>query len=155
VCKDCGRPFARQDALARHGKLHSRGESAKYASPSSVTPIEQEPEIAPPSSSSTWDCSSQAQQSTAVASSTAELDFALIWPDSEELFHSIMASEAVEQGQVPLGTLPFLPVVDQITNLGSPSSFADRGASVGTIPSGKGHQAVRDVTEMVTSLVRG
>ncbi|KAL1968705.1 hypothetical protein VTN77DRAFT_1531 [Rasamsonia byssochlamydoides] len=169
---------------ARHGKLHTRRDSTKYASPSSVSSIEQQAatEIPPPapSSASTWDCGSQMQQS-AVTTSTAgqswvesqsssstnnrhvglqtttpatELDLALIWPDSEELFHSIMSSEAVEQWQVPLGTLPFPPIVDQTstTNLDSPSTFGDRSSSVGTIPSGKGHQAVRDVTEMVTSL---
>lgn len=85
---------------------------------------------------------------------TTDLDLALIWPDSEELFHSIMSSEAVEQCQVPLGTLPFPPIVDQtsITNFGNSSAFGDQ-SPVGTIPSGKGHQAVRDVSEMVTSLV--
>ncbi|KAL1984501.1 hypothetical protein VTN96DRAFT_9100 [Rasamsonia emersonii] len=179
VCKECGRPFARQDALARHGKLHSRQDSAKYASPSSVSSIEQraptEIPTAAPSSTSTWDCASQMQQSAGTAGQSwvesqsngansrhvglqstplaTDLDLALIWPDSEELFHSIMSSEAVEQCQVPLGTLPFPPIVDQtsITNFGSSSTFGDQN-SVGSIPSGKGHQAVRDVSEMVTSL---
>lgn len=38
-------------------------------------------------------------------------------------------------------------------NFGSPNSFDDRSSSIGTIPSGGSHQAVRDVSEMVTSSV--
>jgi uncharacterized Zn-finger protein len=34
ACKECKRPFARQDALARHEKLHNRKESIQFtASP--------------------------------------------------------------------------------------------------------------------------
>jgi hypothetical protein len=85
----------------------------------------------------------------------ADLDFALIWPDSESLFQSLMSSDTTDQWEMPLGTLPFPPVVQDINtmNFGSPSSFDDRSSSVGTIPSGEGHQAVRDVTEMITSSV--
>lgn len=56
---------------------------------------------------------------------------------------------------MPLGTLPFPPVVQDINamNFGSPNSFDDRSSSIGTIPSGGSHQAVRDVSEMVTSSV--
>lgn len=86
----------------------------------------------------------------------SDLDFALVWPDSENLFQSLMSSDTTDQWQMPLGTLPFPPVVQDINgmNFGSPNSFDDRSSSVGTIPSGGGHQAVRDVTEMVTSSVR-
>lgn len=56
---------------------------------------------------------------------------------------------------MPLGTLPFPPVVQDVStiNFGSPNSFDDRSSSIGAIPSGGSHQAVRDVTEMVTSSV--
>ncbi|KXG54204.1 Transcription factor [Penicillium griseofulvum] len=83
----------------------------------------------------------------------SELDFALVWPDSENLFQSLMSSDTTDQWQMPLGTLPFPPVVQDINgmNFVSPNSFDDRRSSVGAIPSGGGHQAVRDVTEMVTS----
>lgn len=85
----------------------------------------------------------------------SELDFALIWPDSENLFLSLMSSDTTDQWQMPLGTLPFPPVVQDVNvmDFGSPNSFDDRSSSVGAIPTGGGHQAVRDVTEMVTSSV--
>lgn len=84
-----------------------------------------------------------------------DLDFALVWPDSENLFQSLMSSDTADQWQMPLGTLPFPPVVQDVNgmNFGSPNSFDDRSSSVGAIPSGGGHQAVRDVTEMITSSV--
>lgn len=85
----------------------------------------------------------------------ADIDFSLIWPDSENLFQSIMSTGTTDQWQMPLGTLPFPPVVQDVStmNFGSPNSFDDRSSSIGTIPSGGSHQAVRDVTEMVTSSV--
>ncbi len=88
-------------------------------------------------------------------SSSAEVDFNLIWPDSEFLFQTIMSSDAANQWQMPLGTLPFLPGLHQTgnANFGSPSSFDDRGPSIGAIPSGGSHRAVHDVSKMVTSLV--
>jgi hypothetical protein len=66
-----------------------------------------------------------------------------------------MSSDTTEHWQMPLGTLPFPPVVQDVNaiNFGSPNSFDDRSSSIGTIPSGGSHQAVRDVTEMVTSSV--
>lgn len=69
-----------------------------------------------------------------------------------------MSSDVTDQWQIPLGTLPFPPIVQQMgngsgVNFDSPSSFDDRGSSIGAIPSGGGHQAVRDVSEMVTSSV--
>lgn len=85
----------------------------------------------------------------------SELDFALVWPDSEDLFQSLISSDTADQWQIPLGTLPFPPIVQDVNglNFGSPNSFDDRSSSVGALPSGGGHQAVRDVTEMVTSSV--
>lgn len=85
----------------------------------------------------------------------SELDFALIWPDSENLFQSLMSSDTTDQWQMPLGTLPFPPVVQDVNGMsfGSPISFDDRSSSIGALPMGGGHQAVQDVTEMVTSSV--
>lgn len=56
---------------------------------------------------------------------------------------------------MPLGTLPFPPVVQDSNTMsfGSPNSFDDRTSSIGVIPFGGSHEAVRDVTEMVTSSV--
>jgi hypothetical protein len=94
--------------------------------------------------SQSWDETASGHDMNHVGS---DLDFALV--------QSLMSSDTTDQWQMPLGTLPFPPVVQDINgmNFGSPSSFDDRGSSVGTIPSGGGHQAVRDVTEMVTSSV--
>lgn len=84
-----------------------------------------------------------------------DLDLALIWPDSEDLFQSIISSDTTDQWQMPLGALPFPPVAQDIhsLNLGSPNSFDNRCSSIGAIPSGGSRQAVRDVTEMVNSSV--
>lgn len=169
VCKECRRPFARQDALTRHEKLHQRDTSAKHGPPlSSVPPSASlgsmtswdtsSPSTAGPASTSatshSWE-DSQPTHSSSMQNVTADLDFALIWPDSESLFQSLMSSDTTDQWQMPLGTLPFPPVVQDINtmNFGSPSSFDDRTSSVGAIPSGEGHQAVRDVTEMINSSV--
>ncbi|KAJ9273012.1 transcriptional regulator family: Fungal Specific TF and C2H2 zinc finger [Paecilomyces variotii] len=176
VCKDCRRPFARQDALIRHERLHTRRSSNKNTTP--LSPSTSEPTRA--DSVSPWqDGSVHGHDRTAVAAIQTpatqdqtwigsqsedvsglhhgavgtELDFGLIWPDAEELFQTIMSSDTTDQWQIPLGALPFPPTVPPPSgfNLDSPSSFDDRGSSVGAIPSGEGHQAVHDVTEMVTS----
>lgn len=113
------------------------------------------PPIVPTSASNqAWE-TSQAEQHPGLQHAASDLDFSLIWPDSENLFQSIMSSDATDQWQMPLGALPFPPVVQDVNvmNFGSPNSFDDRGSSIGTIPSGGSHQAVRDVTEMVTSSV--
>lgn len=106
--------------------------------------------------SRSWDEPQSGQHAGIHNNSVAsDLDFALVWPDSENLFQSLMSSDITDQWQMPLGTLPFPPVVQEVNgiNFGSPSSFDDRTPSVGAIPSGGGHQAVRDLTEMVTSSV--
>ncbi|KAJ5178773.1 hypothetical protein N7492_001983 [Penicillium capsulatum] len=166
ACKQCRRPFARQDALARHEKLHLRDLDAKGGTTTVTVP----PPVSLDSLAS-WDANSVATAGPASTVATShswddsqsghqnempispDLDFALTWPDSESLFQSLMASESTEQWQMPLGTLPFPPVVQDVNGMsfGSPNSFNDRSSSVGAIPSGGGHQAVRDVTEMIAS----
>ncbi|CBF89704.1 C2H2 type zinc finger domain protein [Aspergillus nidulans FGSC A4] len=96
---------------------------------------------------------SDAHQASGLQGVASDLDFALIWPDSENLFQSIMSSDSPDQWQIPLGSLPIPPVVQDVSgmNFGSPNSFDDRASSIGTIPSGGSHQAVRDVSDMVTS----
>ncbi|KAJ5824983.1 hypothetical protein N7447_007323 [Penicillium robsamsonii] len=169
VCKECRRPFARQDALTRHEKLHARAINAR--NDSSEVHLPSQPTCL--ASLASWDTSSASTADLASNSATThswdeshpedhgsmhnaalEVDFALVWPDSENLFQSLMSSDTTDQWQIPLGTLPFSPIVQDINgmNFGSPNLFDDRRTSVGAIPSGGGHQAVRDVTEMVTSL---
>lgn len=110
--------------------------------------------MTPSAVNQTWE-TSQHEQQPELHNTTSELDFDLIWPDSENLFQSIMSSDTTDPWQMPLGTLPFPPVVQDVNGLsfGSPNSFDDRSSSIGTIPTGGSHQAVRDVTEMVTSSV--
>lgn len=85
----------------------------------------------------------------------AELNFDLIWPDSEDLFQTIMSSDAVNHWQLPLGTLPVSAESYPASNISfdSPSSFDDRPPSIGAIPSGGNHQAVHNVSNMIASLV--
>ncbi|KAJ8203149.1 hypothetical protein LV164_006843 [Aspergillus fumigatus] len=173
VCKECRRPFARQDALTRHEKLHTRatsstptikvtqGDPAIHLPPQTTasdahtwdsTRAVTDNAALNPAPSHTWNTSPSGQQ-PGFQQAASDLDFSLIWPDSENLFHSIMSSDTTEHWQMPLGTLPFPPVVQDVStiNFGSPNSFDDRSSSIGAIPSGGSHQAVRDVTEMVTS----
>ncbi|KAE8318671.1 hypothetical protein BDV41DRAFT_560528 [Aspergillus transmontanensis] len=170
VCKECRRPFARQDALARHEKLHvraaantkpSQGQhgheipqptSLEALPPWDTTKAPVDAAITVPAPSQTWD-TSQPEQNSGLQHAASDLDFTLIWPDSESLFQSIMSSDTTDQWQMPLGALPFPPVVQDVNSMsfGSPNSFDDRSSSIGTIPSGGSHQAVRDVTEMVAS----
>lgn len=166
--KNCSRAFARQDALTRHEKLHIRGPNPKPVSqPTPMTSQSDSIDAIP-----TWDSSQASPEALASTptqpwgstesteqsglNGTTDIDFSLIWPDSENLFQSIMSTGTADQWQMPLGTLPFPPVVQDVNalNFGSPESFDDRGPSIGAIPSGGSHQAVRDVTEMVTSSVR-
>ncbi|KAL4872737.1 hypothetical protein BDV12DRAFT_125710 [Aspergillus spectabilis] len=168
VCKECRRPFARQDALTRHEKLHTRVAVSKQAQGHQplqvhqVTSLDTLPWEAPRAQAETivptsapgqgWE-TSDAQQAANLQAVASDLDFALIWPDSEDLFQSIMSSDTSDQWQIPLGALPIPPVVQDVSgmNFGSPNSFDDRASSIGTIPSGGSHQAVRDVSDMVTS----
>ncbi|EAA65739.1 hypothetical protein AN0333.2 [Aspergillus nidulans FGSC A4] len=168
VCKECRRPFARQDALTRHEKLHTRAAATKQAQAQQSLQVPQVTSL----DTLTWDAArspaeagvstsatdqpwmaSDAHQASGLQGVASDLDFALIWPDSENLFQSIMSSDSPDQWQIPLGSLPIPPVVQDVSgmNFGSPNSFDDRASSIGTIPSGGSHQAVRDVSDMVTS----
>jgi hypothetical protein len=83
---------------------------------------------------------------------SADLDFELVWPDSEDLFETLMSSESANQWQMPLGTLP-ISTRSSSASFGPASSSFDKGPSIGAIPSGESHQAVHNVSEMVTALV--
>jgi hypothetical protein len=83
---------------------------------------------------------------------SAELDFDLVWPDSEDLFETLMSSDSANQWQVPLGSLPISTRASS-ASFGPASSSFDKGPSIGAIPSGESHQAVHNVSEMVTALV--
>ncbi|KAK2792437.1 hypothetical protein FQN52_003372 [Onygenales sp. PD_12] len=156
-------PFARQDALARHERLHSRGTDHKVAT---AVPSGGGPPVSRPGNDATiipnddrvGNCAwAESQTETTMGSDNTpprpELDFSLVWPDSEDLYQTIISSDAANQWQVPLGTLPLPsnPPKSNSMNFESPSSFDDRGSPIGAIPCGGSHQAVQDVTEMVAT----
>lgn len=89
---------------------------------------------------------------------SAEGEFDLIWPDTEDLFQSIMSSDPINPWQMPLGTLPFVTGFDQVNNLSCAQNSAsyEPGLALDTTPSqnsSESHQAVQDVSQMVTTLV--
>lgn len=168
----CKRSFARQDALARHEKLHTRRDGIQYLSPPSSQVSRQgipNPNstrgLSIPENNVTVDRGSQNipspqdggghSRTVNGASLTADLDFDLIWPDSEELFENLMLLDSSNQWHTSLGTLPISMRSHSINNVcledGSPPH--DKTSSIGVIPSGESHQAVHNVSEMVTALV--
>lgn len=164
TCKECRRSFSRQDSLARHEKLHLRRDSTKPAlSPAAPTPVGSVGSIgsvAPPtlptpehsidSSCAEWLGQPQPQVQDVFMDMppNQELDFQLIWPDSEDLFQSLMSAEAAPY--MPLGTLPVSSEFDP-ANLRD--SFDLGGSGSGAIPTGRGHQAVHGVSKMIANLV--
>jgi hypothetical protein len=125
----------------RHERLHTRTETTIYTSPPPnvtgvITPESFQNFAANNNSDAALACAPlqdpappkrqpAATTSLQQVTPTAELDFELIWPDSEDLFQTIMSSEAVNHWRVPLGTLPF-PAENYAasnTSFGSPSSF--------------------------------
>jgi hypothetical protein len=88
---------------------------------------------------------------------SADLDFDLIWPDSEDLFETLMASENTNRWQMPFTTLPIASHTFQMNNsgmeAGNPFRDKAKSSSIGTIPTGESHRAVYNVSEMVSSVV--
>lgn len=86
---------------------------------------------------------------------SADLDFDLMWPDSEDLFETLMATETTNQWQMPLTTLPISSKSLYTSNnaFTSPNAFREQEPSIGQIPSGESHKAVHNVSNMVTTLV--
>ncbi|CAD6448544.1 19ce0469-3f0d-4b0a-ab2f-1b3d6aa9e17d [Sclerotinia trifoliorum] len=166
ICKDCGRPFARQDSLARHERLHTRREINYPSPPSSMISQSSIPSILPvvdtnlqvetPKSQQGIMNNSGASHSIIgiTPSSTEDIDFELMWPDSEDLFETLMSSDPMIPWQMPIGILPVPITTRSHVNNGSfgiPGPFQQKG-SIGSIPVGESHQAVHNVSEMVTSL---
>ncbi|KAM3069364.1 hypothetical protein ACMFMF_008581 [Clarireedia jacksonii] len=164
ICKECRRPFSRQDSLARHERLHIRREFTYPSPPSSSVSKSSIPTI-PPAIETNYQVETpkthqgvvpeQCVSNTALQatpSSSAELDFELIWPDSEDLFETLMSNDSTNQWQMPMGTLPITTRTHMNNSIfGIPGPFHDK-SSIGAIPIGESHQAVHNVSEMVTSL---
>ncbi|KAF2403453.1 hypothetical protein EJ06DRAFT_579488 [Trichodelitschia bisporula] len=156
VCKVCRRPFSRQDSLSRHERLHVRPLGAASTETSRPTTSEApvSPESLPQTENGTSGCNGsrisvsspevEQQLSTANAfpvTQSMDLDYELIWPESEELFHSIMEPSA----------LPFLPAVfpqiDLNMRAGTPT-FLERGLPI-DISTGVSQKAIPDVNRLV------
>jgi hypothetical protein len=177
VCKDCGRAFSRQDSLLRHARLHNKNEYGLSPSspPSSHSNVEATCTLQSAKGAGTahipwadrpYNTDTNSNRPPGGDSTPAsvrnnadhgqQLDFDLIWPDAEDLFHTITSPEHASSWNMPLGALP-LPA--GLVNLGplsprSPDSFADGVSSIGSIPLGGSHSAVHGVSKMITGLVR-
>lgn len=79
-----------------------------------------------------------------------------MWPDAEDLFETLLATEATNKWQMPLTTLPMSsrPIYpsSNMFEQPSPGTFGDSGSLISPIPSGESHRAVHNVSEMVSSL---
>jgi len=151
--KTCKRPLGRQDSLIRYERLHARMENTRFTSlPSGLAAKPATPDSL--YNSDTGDNNSpslaggptldQGHNDRDIAAATtiqnmiplSDLDFELIWPDSEDLPQTIMSSDVSNQWQLPLGTLSFPPesYLSRNVSIGSPSSFDDRPPSISVIP---------------------
>lgn len=85
-----------------------------------------------------------------------DMDFGLMWPDSEDLFQSIFANDlSLSSWQLPLGTLP-LPAQTPFNNgfLVPQNGHLTGGTasnSAGAVPSGDNQHAVHGVSQMVST----
>ncbi|KAH6694843.1 hypothetical protein BKA61DRAFT_637435 [Leptodontidium sp. MPI-SDFR-AT-0119] len=172
-CKECQRLFARQDSLARHEKLHTK-DANDYPSPSSTHSIKRPSSSLSISTSPNEfrEASSQTFQSQPTPSHvstfgdatpimpsstlphmplSADLDFDLMWPDSEDLFETLMAPDPTNPWQIPQINTHFSPA-QSVFNFGTPTSIIDKASPMSSVCSGESHRAVHNVSEMVTNL---
>ncbi|KIY00008.1 uncharacterized protein Z520_04645 [Fonsecaea multimorphosa CBS 102226] len=161
-CKECKRSFSRQDSLARHERLHLRRRNPEDG----CSPSESIDRLVAPESLRDSELAESfpnvaadvlvfppAPLPVGVPQQAGDLDFELIWPDSEDLLQTLMSSDASNQWQIPLGTLPFSATPSTADKcFETPSSFDERPPSIGAIPSGGNHQAVQDVSKMVSNV---
>ncbi|PVH72705.1 hypothetical protein DL98DRAFT_609856 [Cadophora sp. DSE1049] len=172
-CKECQRLFARQDSLARHEKLHIR-DTNDYPSPPSTTSMQYPSSRISTSSSpkERSEASGHVSQSHSTPSQfstfdnqtpiipnsnlphmplSADLDFDLMWPDSEDLFETLMAPDPTNPWQIPQNNA-YSPPPQSVFNFGTPASIIDKGSPMSSVSSGESHRAVHNVSEMVTNL---
>lgn len=88
----------------------------------------------------------------------ADGDLQLIWPDSEDLFQSIMSTDVTNQWPMPLNLLPFSPLSDDMHfgNKEPIMSFDERSGIASTLSPTEGIEgprAVQDVTQMILNQV--
>jgi hypothetical protein len=122
------------DELSPGGQAHySSPVEERYPLASGSTPASATPDLLMPSS---------------------ELNFELIWQESEDLFQTIMSGDLTTQHIFPVGTFPFdtTSPLDPSISIPSPST-SSRVESIAAIPSGGNQRAVQDVSKMISSLV--
>ena len=131
--------------------------AATYNSPS-LSIMSEDPTIPTliDSAPSQLECTFEAQSALPQDELQTGLDFELIWPDSVDLFQTLVSQDASLQWQMPLGTLPFTSEAPlQGENVSpsrlTPASSDDRVSSIGTIPGGGNDQALKDVRTMVAT----
>lgn len=84
---------------------------------------------------------------------SAEIDFNLVWPDTEDLYETLMSSESAYMWQAPV-TVGNLSSQTGGGGYDSMTPSSDELSKLNVIPPGESQQAVRNVSAMVTSLVR-
>ncbi|GLA18151.1 hypothetical protein AnigIFM62618_005306 [Aspergillus niger] len=107
---------------------------------------------APTSATSrSWD-EEEVDQAQGTHNVGVDLGFSLIFSDTENLFQCLTSSDTADQWQMPFETLLYPLTVQDVNALHfEPSKFEDHTSLVGAIPRGGGHQAMRDVTQLVTT----
>ncbi|KAF2719503.1 C2H2 type zinc finger domain protein [Polychaeton citri CBS 116435] len=178
VCKQCKRAFSRQDSLMRHEKLHRKEAatstsnlpspsvdevdvaSSSYGRAGSVPPImnggtDTISDFPRLDNVSPAQISGTSWQALQMETPLSDLDLNLIWPDSQDLFQSIISADKNGTWQLPLGTLPF-PSDTQYAEVPSvnmgPTSAPSHATSDRPSRHGDNHQAVRGVSNMVTNI---
>lgn len=173
-CKECQRLFARQDSLFRHEKLHVK-EANDYPSPSSTnsthnpnftllgpdssngfheTDDHDSPSQPTPPHLSMFDIDTPAADPATASHNlqSADLDFDLMWPDTEDLFETLMAPDPTNPLQIPYSNSYPSPSQSGFS-FGTPASIIDKASPMSSVCSGESHRAVHNVSEMVTNLV--
>ena len=174
ACDVCTRAFGRQDSLYRHMRLHSKDHagSKSYSSPApsragteiaasqrgedsvndNVDPQLTDTPCTAPSSTPTVTMDRQlvpVRQEGLIAPDQSGYD--LMWPDSEQLFRTIVSSGS-EAGQQSGGV--FLSYASPVSPQAGAARFGDQPPSIDLSPGDESGQLVSGVKNMVHSQVR-
>ncbi|KAF2666591.1 C2H2 type zinc finger domain protein, partial [Microthyrium microscopicum] len=159
LCRLCNRPFARQDSLLRHERLHARQSKAPSASASPS--ITSQP-ITPESLNRLDEADNERTCPEPLGGGLQpdgpeyemilppDMPSELVWPDSEDLFNDIMLGDVIPQQLLSFGTLPIETqlLIDPLP----PATSSDPAESIDAIPTGGNRRAVQDVSKMIANL---
>ena len=84
-----------------------------------------------------------------------DMDPSLVWPDSEDLFQSILAADISASWQLPPGTLPLPSSTNMVVgeSVAAPmSSNAEQSSILQGLESGDSDRAILGVSEMVSNV---